>query len=257
MQLLGNSAMNKNLLNLSIAFLLLSAGLSPAQTNEDMNQMFQDLMNDNQFSELFEDAFKRADLNSDGYVSEFEYSFIIQGIDFNPLVPDEQKKLKKKQMTKEFWDADANHDNRLNKTEYFSMMSESIAQDYDERLQGLKNAENKEEYVQKNLDYAQSVLALIGKTKGVKNTREFAGNTLSGMFDRLADSNYNQMDKNKDGCVDENEYVTYMNQNNEYLDATSADWQRLYKKEQKAKENCLTKEEYIRNFNNEKSKLKM
>ena len=84
-----------------------------------------------------------------------------------------------------------------------------------------------------------------------------ANKMLADASDNLASQNYFQMDKNKDGCVTEDEYADYMfvyTQNagdSDSYQITKADWKRIYKTaEEKIKENCLTKAEYIRNFNN-------
>ena len=84
---------------------------------------------------------------------------------------------------------------------------------------------------------------------------EIADKFLSGVSNNIAEENYFQMDKDKDGCVTEDEYAEYMvvfakNTDNFTEDNLSKDdWRELYQDEKKAKENCLTKEEYVRNFN--------
>ena len=83
-----------------------------------------------------------------------------------------------------------------------------------------------------------------------------ANKMLAAASDNLASENYFQMDKNKDGCVTADEYADYMvvyaqNNNDDDYKISKADWKELYKtEEEKIKENCLTKAEYIRNFNN-------
>ena len=83
-------------------------------------------------------------------------------------------------------------------------------------------------------------------------------NIIGNISQGLAEENYFQMDKDKDGCVTADEYAEYMavfsknvaeSNKDTMSDMPEADWREVYKDEKKAKENCLTKEEYIRNFN--------
>ena len=87
------------------------------------------------------------------------------------------------------------------------------------------------------------------------STEELSNKFINNISNNIAEENYFQMDKDKNGCVTEDEYAEYMvvfakNTDNFTEDNLSKDdWRELYQDEKKAKENCLTKEEYVRNFN--------
>ena len=92
---------------------------------------------------------------------------------------------------------------------------------------------------------------------------ELADKFIDSISNNIAGENYFQMDKDKDGCVTEDEYVDYMivfsknvaenaaeTENKNTAEMSEEEWRSVYRnEEEKAKENCLTKEEYVRNFN--------
>ena len=107
--------------------------------------------------------------------------------------------------------------------------------------------------MQKQMDDMKDSLEKLKNT----SSDEMADNFIKSVSNNLADENYFQMDKDKDGCVTADEYAEYMvifaknmaDGENSDIELSKNDWRELYKDENKAKENCLTKEEYIRNFN--------
>ena len=86
------------------------------------------------------------------------------------------------------------------------------------------------------------------------STEELSNKFINNISNNIAEENYFQMDKDKNGCVTEDEYAEYMvvfakNTDSFTEDNLSKDdWRELYQDEKKAKENCLTKEEYVRNY---------
>lgn len=207
---------------------------------------------------LVSDMFNVADVNSDGFISENEYAIIVNGIKAEFNLSEEEKIQKKERFLKYFQQADKNKDAKLDKNEFNSIMQWAAEYNTDERLEKIKKFSEKspEEAVaevQKKLEEAKAALEKFKEMPSDK----FADNLINSVSNNIADENYFQMDKDKDGCVTEDEYAEYMvvfdknmsKEINSNFSMTKDEWKDMYKDEKKAKENCLTKEEYIRNYN--------
>ena len=241
-------------------YLLSVLAALPVQAQEiDMQQKVQEVFNAPQIKELLNGGFQVSDVNNDGFISENEFGYILGSIDLEASLSDEQKNAKKKRWQEYFEQVDTNGDKKLDEAEYTAFLqkeSEFMAQ---ERLQKMNEMANKSpeeimKEVNAQMDKAQKVL------DNLKNisTEDMADKFISSVSNNIAGENYFQMDKDKDGCVTADEYAEYMavfsknvaeSNKDTMSDMPEADWREIYKDEKKAKENCLTKEEYIRNFN--------
>ena len=103
----------------------------------------------------------------------------------------------------------------------------------------------------------EKLKSALGQLKEVP-TEKLADNFIANISNAMADENYFQMDRDKNGCVTEEEYINYMlifaentadSQGNGGYQMTKDDWREMYRNEKKANPTCLTKEEYINNFN--------
>lgn len=232
----------------------------------DMKAMFQKHLNSSETNEMFADAFGVADVNDDGFVSENEFSYIVDSVDYEYNLNATEKAEKKARLKKFFAEADNNHDKRLNKNEYVSFMkneAEFEAAALMERVQEMMAAfdgspasvEKMQEKVQENLDSLEKAVEKMKET----DSKEMANQLLDGITRNIAAENYFQMDKDKNNCVTEREFVTYMleySKEQEKSDPstkdftasmTADDWKDVYSQEKKQKADCLTKEEYIKN----------
>ena len=208
--------------------------------------------------EAFSDIFGLSDVNSDGYVSENEFLMMQRGVDYEYGLSEAEKEAKKTKMQEHFNQADKNSDKKLDKDEYkvfLQKQSDARVEEHQERIKNIMSKSPKENMaeIQKQMDGMKDALKKLNNT----SSDEMADNFIKSVSNNLADENYFQMDKDKDGCVTADEYAEYMvifakntaDGENSDIELSKNDWRELYKDENKAKENCLTKEEYIRNFN--------
>lgn len=223
--------------------------LSPAQ----LRQAIKDEFNSPQNQKILLETFNAADVNKDGFISENEFALMLKSISTEPLTSAADKAAKKARWQQRFKQEDKNYDRRLNKTEYAYFMyheveQETLAMFEKAKVMATKTPEEMTQELAKARIEAEKLKALP--------SNDVANKMFAAASDNLASQNYFQMDKNKDGCVTESEYADYMfvytqNANNEdEYKMSKDDWKELYKtSEEKLKANCLTKAEYIRNFN--------
>lgn len=211
-----------------------------------------------QENEIFSDTFGLSDVNSDGFISENEFLMIQRGVDYEYNLSEAEKATKKAKMREYFNQADKNGDKKLDKEEYEVFLQKQIndgVKEHQERVKNImsKSPEENMAEMQKQMDGIKNSLEKLNNT----SSEEMADNFIKSVSNNLADENYFQMDKDKDGCVTADEYAEYMvvfakntaDGGNLNIELSKDDWRELYNDEKKAKENCLTKEEYIRNFN--------
>ncbi len=232
-----------------LSFNAVAQELSPAQ----LRQAIKDEFNSPQNQKILLDTFNAADVNKDGFISENEFALMLKSISTEPLTSAADKAAKKARWQQKFKQEDKDSDRRLNKTEYAYFMYHEVEQETLSMFEKAKVMATKspEEMTQ---DIAKARIE-AEKLKAMPSN-DVANKMFAAASDNLASQNYFQMDKNKDGCVTESEYADYMfiytqNANNadEYK-MSKDDWKELYKtSEEKLKANCLTKAEYIRNFN--------
>lgn len=235
---------------LFLSFNVAAQELSPAQ----LRQAIKDEFNSPENQKILLETFNAADVNNDGFISENEFALMLKSISTEQLTSAADKAAKKARWLQRFKQEDKNSDHRLDKSEYAYFMYHEVEHETLNLFEKTKVMANKspEEMTQ---ELAKARIE-AEKLKALPSNN-VANKMLADASDNLASQNYFQMDKNKDGCVTEDEYADYMfvyTQNagdSDSYQITKADWKRIYKTaEEKIKENCLTKAEYIRNFNN-------
>lgn len=235
---------------LFLSFNVAAQELSPAQ----LRQAIKDEFNSPENQKILLEAFNAADVNKDGFISENEFALMLKSISTEQLTSAADKAAKKARWQQRFKQEDKNSDHKLDKSEYAYFMyheveHETLSLFEKAKVMATKSPEEMTQELAKARIEAEKLKALP--------SNNVANKMLADASDNLASQNYFQMDKNKDGCVTEDEYADYMfvyTQNagdSDSYQITKADWKRIYKTaEEKIKENCLTKAEYIRNFNN-------
>ncbi len=203
----------------------------------------------------FGDAFDLMDVNGDGFVSANEYAGLVDAADQTSLLTDAQKQAKKKRLEQAFKKFDADKDDRLEKEEFIRLMTAETQFAMKDQMEQMKKFAEDPDYAEKQLQDAMEKLnQTMEKVKSMP-AEEMADNFLANISNGIAGENFFQMDKDKNGCVTETEYAVYMA---EYTKKTAdgfqfqmseQDFRQMYRDEKKAKPDCLTKDEYIRNFN--------
>ena len=237
----------------------------PVKAQEiDMQQKIQEAFNIPQIQELLSSGFQVSDVNNDGFISENEFSYLVDSIEMETALSDEQKNAKKQRWQKYFEQVDANGDKMLDEAEYTNFLqkeSEFMAQERMQKINEMANKSPEEIMEEFNAQMAKAKEAL-DKLQNMP-PEELADKFIDSISNNIAEENYFQMDKDKDGCVTEDEYVDYMivfsknvaenaaeTENKNTVEMSEEEWRSVYRnEEEKAKENCLTKEEYVRNFN--------
>lgn len=237
----------------------------PVQAQEiDMQQKIQEAFNIPQIKELLSSGFQVSDVNNDGFISENEFSYLVDSIEMETALSDEQKNAKRQRWQKYFEQVDANGDKMLDEAEYTNFLqkeSEFMAQERMQKINEMANKSPEEIMEEFNAQMAKAKEAL-DKLQNMP-PEELADKFIDSISNNIAGENYFQMDKDKDGCVTEDEYVDYMivfsknvaenaaeTENKNTAEMSEEEWRSVYRnEEEKAKENCLTKEEYVRNFN--------
>lgn len=245
------------------SFLIVFSAQAQEAQDFDWQKTVQEKMSNPEIQGMLSSGFELNDVNSDGFISENEYGYLLKSIDIDFNLNDEQKAAKKSRMQEYFKQADKNGDSRLSKEEYFDVLQKETEYEAKERAeqaqkiaQELANKSPEEimKDFQEKMDKAKAALEKFQDT----SAEEMSDNIIGSISQGIAEENYFQMDKDKDGCVTADEYAEYMavfsknvaeSNKDTMSDMPEADWREVYKDEKKAKENCLTKEEYIRNFN--------
>lgn len=205
-------------------------------------------------SKMMSDAFDLLDVNNDGFVSSNEYKNFIEGVDMDALLDEAQKKNKKSRLSAAFKTFDKNKDGNLEKDEFLLLMqTEAMLSASERQNKVMEFAENPDKAEAMLQDSLKKLNEAAEKLKNM-SADEMANNFLKGISSNIADENYFQMDKDKDGCVTEDEYAAYMVEDSlrtasdpEYA-FTEQQAREIYRDEKKAKPNCLTKDEYLRNY---------
>lgn len=201
------------------------------------------------------DAFDLMDVNGDGFVSENEYAGFVEAAENAPMASDAQKQAKKKRLKDFFKQFDANKDNRLEKEEFIRLMTAETEFVIKEQAEQAKKFAENPELAMRQLQEAVDKLSKTVEKVNAMSTQEMAQNFIANISAGIADENFFQMDKNGDGCVTENEYAVYMAEYSKKIEEdpqfqmSEEDCREMYRNEKKAKPNCLTKDEYVRNFN--------
>ena len=242
-----------------LSFLIIFSAQAEETQDFDWQKTVQEKMSNPEIQDMLSSGFEINDVNSDGFISENEYGYLLKSIDIDFNMNDEQKAAKKSRMQEYFKQADKNGDSRLSKEEYFEVLQKETEYEAKERVKQMQELANKspEEMMRDFNEKMEKAKAALEKFQDT-SAEEMSDNIIGNISQGLAEENYFQMDKDKDGCetADENaEYMAVFSKNvaesnkDTMSDMPEADWREVYKDEKKAKENCLTKEEYIRNFN--------
>lgn len=242
-----------------LSFLIIFSAQAEETQDFDWQKTVQEKMSNPEIQDMLSSGFEINDVNSDGFISENEYGYLLKSIDIDFNMNDEQKAAKKSRMQEYFKQADKNGDSRLSKEEYFEVLQKETEYEAKERVKQMQELANKspEEMMRDFNEKMEKAKAALEKFQDT-SAEEMSDNIIGNISQGLAEENYFQMDKDKDGCVTADEYAEYMavfsknvaeSNKDTMSDMPEADWCEVYKDEKKAKENCLTKEEYIRNFN--------
>lgn len=242
-----------------LSFLIIFSAQAEETQDFDRQKTVQEKMSNPEIQDMLSSGFEINDVNSDGFISENEYGYLLKSIDIDFNMNDEQKAAKKSRMQEYFKQADKNGDSRLSKEEYFEVLQKETEYEAKERVKQMQELANKspEEMMRDFNEKMEKAKAALEKFQDT-SAEEMSDNIIGNISQGLAEENYFQMDKDKDGCVTADEYAEYMavfsknvaeSNKDTMSDMPEADWREVYKDEKKAKENCLTKEEYIRNFN--------
>lgn len=242
-----------------LSFLIIFSAQAEETQDFDWQKTVQEKMSNLEIQDMLSSGFEINDVNSDGFISENEYGYLLKSIDIDFNMNDEQKAAKKSRMQEYFKQADKNGDSRLSKEEYFEVLQKETEYEAKERVKQMQELANKspEEMMRDFNEKMEKAKAALEKFQDT-SAEEMSDNIIGNISQGLAEENYFQMDKDKDGCVTADEYAEYMavfsknvaeSNKDTMSDMPEADWREVYKDEKKAKENCLTKEEYIRNFN--------
>lgn len=229
----------------------------PLQAQEfDVKKAVQEKLSEPNINEMLSSSFDVGDVNNDGYISENEFSYLLKGVDRDLSLQEDEKTQKKSRLEEYFKQFDQDSDLRLSKEEYLNLLQKETEYETQERIKKVQemSAKSPEEMMRDFNEKMEKAKAAMDKLNNM-STEELSNKFLDNISNNIAGENYFQMDKDKDGCVTADEYAEYMvvfakntDDKDEYA-LSKADWRELYKDEKKAKENCLTKEEYIRNFN--------
>lgn len=242
-----------------LSFLIIFSAQAEETQDFDWQKTVQEKMSNPEIQDMLSSGFEINDVNSDGFISENEYGYLLKSIDIDFNLNDEQKAAKKSRMQEYFKQADKNGDSRLSKEEYFEVLQKETEYEAKERVKQMQELANKspEEMMRDFNEKMEKAKVALEKFQDT-SAEEMSDNIIGNISQGLAEENYFQMDKDKDGCVTADEYAEYMavfsknvaeSNKDTMSDMPEADWREVYKDEKKAKENCLTKEEYIRNFN--------
>ena len=242
-----------------LSFLIIFSAQAEETQDFDWQKTVQEKMSNPEIQDMLSSGFEINDVNSDGFISENEYGYLLKSIDIDFNLNDEQKAAKKSRMQEYFKQADKNGDSRLSQEEYFEVLQKETEYEAKERVKQMQELANKspEEMMRDFNEKMEKAKVALEKFQDT-SAEEMSDNIIGNISQGLAEENYFQMDKDKDGCVTADEYAEYMavfsknvaeSNKDTMSDMPEADWREVYKDEKKAKENCLTKEEYIRNFN--------
>lgn len=260
---IGEKIMKKFLLSLFSAVLPTLSATAQIDQSLYAKPLVDQAINQPAVKDLYADAFDFGDVNNDKFISENEFSHIVEAVDAEVNLTDQEKNDKKARLLKSFVEVDSNKDNKLDAAEFHNFMIAETQIEAQKRLNKMSeifNSANSETEMQKQMDQALEQLHKATAELQKISTQDMAASFIDGISNSIADENYFQMDKNKDGCATREEFVNYTlgyqkNQHEKSPDIFEskdlmsaeeiADW---YDSIDKKKDNCLTKEEYIKDF---------
>ena len=213
--------------------------------------------------ELYNDVFNIQDVNNDKFISENEFSYLVNAVDAEMNLTEQEKNDKKARFLKTFTEVDTNKDNKLDRDEFRNFMVAETQFEVQDRLNAMSkimNAPAPEAEMEKRME--QSLAQLKKATEDMKkmSPQDMADSLIDNISNSIIEENFFQMDKDKKGCATKDEFVTYMRQyqknqreklpdifKEEYLmsEEELGNW---FDSIDKKNENCLTKEEYAQGF---------
>ena len=251
-----------------------NAYADPAEDDPDMNDVFrlteemllEKAETDGKLQQDVRDRLELLDINDDGFVSDTEIKEMIKGMDVLSNMSEAEKKEIAAATEKMFNEADADHDRLLNKTETDAFAEKftvvMVRLDFKKRdvngdgvidLNDLPSPEESE----KKLDEAMKKLDDLTKKMQAMKPEEMAVNFMKNTGGAIAREDFYRMDKDKNGCVSENEYVDYQLLQQQRMSAeekeegddsyamTREEFRSLYQTMNKGKPDCLTMNEYV------------
>ena len=250
-----------------------NAYAEPVEDAPDMNDVFrltegmllEQAQSDGKLQQDMRERLDLLDINDDGFISDTEIKEMVKGMDALSNMSEAEKKEIATATEKMFDEADADRDRLLNKkeTDAFSkkFTTVMIKIDFKKRdvngdgvidLNDLPSVEES----RKRLDEAINKLNdLTEKMKSAK-PEDMAKNFMKNTGNAIAREDYYRMDKDRNGCVCENEYVDYQFAQQQKMSAeekgkddsfamTREDFRELYRMTDKSKLDCLTMDEYV------------
>lgn len=212
---------------------------------------------------LYSDVFNIQDVNNDEFISENEFSYLVNAVDAEMNLTEQEKNDKKARFLKTFAEVDTNKDNKLDRDEFRNFMVAETQFEVQDRLNTMSkimNAPAPEAEMEKRME--QSLAQLKKATEDLKkiSPQDMADSLIDNISNSIIEENFFQMDKDKKGCATKDEFVTYMcqyqkNQREKLPDIFKEEY--LMSEEElgswfdsidKKNENCLTKEEYAQSF---------
>ena len=264
--------MIKKLLFLSLFFLNgQNAYAVSAEDGPDLNDVFRmteemllkQAQTDMALQQNMRDRLDLLDINDDGFVSDTEIKEMIKGMDVLSRFSEAEKREISAATEKMFDETDADHDRLLNKTETDAFAGKFITVmirlDFKKRdVNGdgaidMKDIPSPEESM-KQLDEAMKKLDDLTKKMEAMNPEEMARNFMKNTGNAIAKEDFYRMDRDKNGCVSENEYVDYQLLQRQKMPAedgddpfamTREDFRSFYRMTDKSKPDCMTIDEYV------------
>ena len=213
--------------------------------------------------ELYNDVFNIHDVNNDEFISENEFSYLVNAVDAEMNLTEQEKNDKKARFLKTFAEVDTNKDNKLDRDEFRNFMVAETQFEVQDRLNTMSkimNAPAPEAEMEKRMEQALAQLKKATEDLKKISPQDMADSLIDNISNSIIEENFFQMDKDKKGCATKDEFVTYMRQyqknqreklpdifKEEYLmsEEELGSW---FDSIDKKNENCLTKEEYAQSF---------
>ena len=259
--------MRKHLLTVMIG--LCCVGQAAYAQEEVRGMTFDNLLEEAKADIIFQkqskDRIKLLDINSDGIISYNEISNAATGVAEIPesMADDAQKEEMKGYFLDAFEDCDKDLNNELSGAEidefvdkmrhfFLKQRFDSMDKNHD-GVVDVNDMPSQEEAKQQMEEAMQRMQESLDKLDKM-DTKEVAERWVNSIGAAVADEDYYQMDKDRNGCVTREEYVTYQmlsdsdadnNSEDKGIKMSASDYGRWYIEIKKANADCVTKEEYI------------
>ena len=205
------------------------------------------------------------DVNHDRYISDREFSQFIEGIVQSPDLSPTDKQIRRQKLEAIFNAADTSNQKKISQEtleNIWPQIEQQILEDiftqkdrnhnnyYDE--QDWPTPEESLQQLQQSREQIQQLQAKLDSM----DTKAMADAMLQNAILQQAEEDFYQMDKDKNNCIDKEEYATYqIAQDQAYVEAeedfddgfslTKEDYEEIYDIITKANPSCLSHDEYI------------